>query len=62
MQNSCSLKNFLINRLLIYEYCDSLLIKEFYFMMNNSCGGMEQVMETDEYKNSIFFDLINHRN
>jgi len=33
-----------------------------YFMINNCCGGMEQAMETDEFNNSIFFGLLNHRN
>jgi len=30
-------------------------------MLNNFCGGMEQAIENDEYKNNIFFGLINYR-
>jgi len=31
-------------------------------MLNNFCGGMKQALENDEYKNKIFFGIINYRN
>ncbi len=30
-------------------------------MMNNCCGGIDEVMKTDEFNNIIFFRLLNHR-